>query len=95
MEIRGVDGIRGVDNNSKINKVGKKNETSSTSDVADISSEAKQMADIQKAKAAVEKSPDIRQDRIAEVKARLESGAYDNEEVMKTVAERIMKALGL
>lgn len=95
MEIRGVDGVNRVDNNSKLNKVNKKNETSSANDVADISSEAKQMADIQKAKVAVDKAPDVRQDKIEEVKAKLESGAYDNEEVMKTVAERIMKALGL
>ena len=95
MEIRGVDGINRVDNNSKINKVSKKNETSSSSDVAEISSEAKQMADIQKAKVAVDKSPDVRQDKIEEVKAKLESGAYDNEEVMNKVAEKIMKALGL
>jgi negative regulator of flagellin synthesis FlgM len=95
MEIRGVDNIGRVDNNSKINKVNKTDKTSSTSDIADISSEAKQLADIQRAKAAVDKSPDIRQDRIAEVKAKLEKGAYDNEEVMNKVAEKIMKALGL
>jgi negative regulator of flagellin synthesis FlgM len=96
MEIRGIDGVRGIDNNSKINKMPKKSDDITTSnDSADISTEAKQMAEEAKLRSIIDKSPDVRQDKIAEVKERMSNGSYDNEEVLKTVAERLMKVLGL
>ena len=96
MEIRQVDGIRGIDNNSKINKVSRKDGDSvSSSDIAEISSEAKQMAEEAKIKSIIDKTPDVREDRIKEVREKMANGSYDNEEVLKTVADKLMKVLGL
>jgi negative regulator of flagellin synthesis FlgM len=96
MEIRGIDGVRGIDNNSKINKTPKKSDDITTSnDSADISTEAKQMAEEAKLRSIIDKSPDVRADKIEQVKERMSNGSYDNEEVLKTVAERLMKVLGL
>ncbi len=95
MEIRGVDGVQKVNTEAKTSKVTRKTDTSTSADVAEISREAKQLAEQEKIRELVNKAPDIRQDKIDEVKAKIERGDYNNEEVLKTVAERIMKALGL
>ncbi len=97
MEIRGVDGVRGIDNNSKVNKAQRKDnfETRDVNDSADISMEAKQRLEEEKIKSIINDTPDIREDKIKEVKAKLERGDYNNENVMNAVAEKIMKALGL
>ncbi len=96
MEIRGIDGMRGIDNNSKINNYAKKNSTSATSaDTAEISTEAKQLAEEAKLRSILDKTPDVRQDKIDEVKAKLQNGDYNNEEIMNVVAEKLMKVLGL
>ncbi len=95
MEIRGINGIGNV-NNDRVNKANNVSRTTSLgSDNVEISEEAKKLSELAQFQKVVEASPDIREDRIAEVKAKLESGAYDNEEVMLTVAERLMKVLGL
>jgi anti-sigma28 factor (negative regulator of flagellin synthesis) len=96
MEIRGIDNVRGIDNNSKINRVVKKdNESAQVPDSADISIEAKQLAEEAKIRETMGKIPDVREDRIQEAREKLQSGAYNRDEVINTVAERLMKVLGL
>ncbi len=96
MEIRGVDNVRGLDNNSKINKIVKKdNDSAQVPDSADISVEAKQLAEEAKIRETIDKTPDVREDKIQQAREKLESGAYNKEEVINTVAERLMKVLGL
>ncbi|OHD54282.1 MAG: hypothetical protein A2Y33_16555 [Spirochaetes bacterium GWF1_51_8] len=96
MEINGLGGIRPIDNTNKPNKVNLKSDSLGLgSDNVEISEEAKKLAELSKYQEVVANSPDIREDKIAEVKAKLESGAYNNEEVMNAVAEKLMKVLGL
>ncbi len=96
MDIRGINGINPIDNNSKINKATPKvDKKDSGADNVQISSEARQLAEEQKIQAALKNAPDIREDRIAEVKAKMEQGAYDDPKVMENVAEKLMKVLGL
>jgi negative regulator of flagellin synthesis FlgM len=45
--------------------------------------------------ARVRDLPDVRQDRIAEVRSRIASGEYDNENVRRVIANRILTQLGL
>lgn len=95
MEIRGINGIGNV-NNDRVNKTNNvSRSTGLGSDNVEISDEAKKLSELAQFQKIVEASPDIREDRIAEVKARLESGAYDNDEVMMAVADKLMKVLGL
>lgn len=95
MEIRGINGIGNV-NNDRLNKANNVSRaTSAGSDNVEISEEAKKLSELASYQKIVEASPDIREDRIAEVKAKLESGAYDNDEVMLAVADKLMKVLGL
>lgn len=96
MEIRGVDGVRGVDNGSKVNRVSKKSsETREVSDKAEISQEAKQKLEEARLSSILKNTSDIREDKVKEVRQKLENGEYNKEEVINVVAERIMKALGL
>ena len=96
MEIRGVDGIRGIDNNSKVNKVSRRtDEVKDFNDRAEISIEAKQKLEEAKINSVLKNTSDIREDKVKEVKEKLQNGEYDREEVINVVAERIMKALGL
>jgi len=94
MEIRGVDPLRGVTQDTKVNKIPRRDGRDS-SDEVEISEEARQLAEASKIEDIVRQTPDIREDRVAEVKAKLERGDYNREEVFDAVAERIMKALGL
>ncbi|MCX7882559.1 MAG: flagellar biosynthesis anti-sigma factor FlgM [Brevinematales bacterium] len=94
MEIRGVDPLRGVAQDTKINKIVRR-DGRDTSDEVEISEEARQLAEAAKVEELVRQAPDIREERVAEVKAKLERGDYNTQEVLDTVAERIMKALGL
>lgn len=94
MEIRGIDPLRGVTQETKINKISRR-EGGGSSDEVEISEEARQLAEAAKIEEIVRQTPEIREDRVAEVKEKLERGEYNNEEVINVVAERIMKALGL
>ena len=95
MEIRNIGNVRGIDQN-KVNQVNwKKSSKTVGKDNVQISDEARKLAEEQRIQDTLKNAPDVREDRIAEVKAKLESGAYDNEEVMNNVAEKLMKVLGL
>lgn len=97
MEIRDVGNVNRVNNESKINKTNVKRDADASSRLDDvqISDEARQKADMARIQNILDNTPDVRQDRIDEVKARMERGDYDNEEVMNKVAEKLMKVLGL
>ncbi|MFQ3620740.1 MAG: flagellar biosynthesis anti-sigma factor FlgM [Spirochaetales bacterium] len=77
---------------SNYNKTGKvsKADTTLGKDSIDVSEEAKQKAEIFKALENLRSVPDVREDRIAEVKKKLEDPNYLNEKVIETVADRIM-----
>ena len=58
-----------------------------------ISSEAQAAAAIARSIRAVQNESDIRADRVADAKQRIERGEYKNPEVVAKVAERISKYL--
>ena len=65
----------------------------STSDHAEISVKGREMVDLKQAvdtgRAALDREPEIRADRVAEVRERLASGFYQSAEVRDRVAGRI------
>ena len=64
-------------------------------DSIDVSEEAKAKAELLRMAELVKSSDDIREDRIAEVKRRLEDPNYINDSVKGLVADRIMDMFGV
>ena len=58
----------------------------SSTDRVDLSSDAQ---------LATRMAPDVREDRIAEVKARIESGELDSDEVRGVIADRLIDQFGI
>lgn len=69
--------------------------TDIASDTVDISKETKDFIQmIANLKTAVNEIPDVRVEKIEEVKVKLKEGFYDKPEVMSEVAGRIIDAFG-
>jgi negative regulator of flagellin synthesis FlgM len=87
-----IDRLGPVDPVSKWNKTEKTSRTDKKAkpDSIDVSLEAKTMGEIYKATEEVKLSPDVRLDRIAEVKEKLKDPSYIDEKVLESVAESIM-----
>jgi negative regulator of flagellin synthesis FlgM len=61
-------------------------------DQVEISSEAKQAAELSRYAQVVKDAPDIRQEKVREIKARIQDGTYDkfnDDQVLQMVADRI------
>ena len=92
-----------IDRLGPVDPLGKYKNVSKTSrasyvlgrDSIDVSEEAKAKAELLKATEIVRSSPDIREDRIAEVKRRMEDPNYINDSVKGLVADRIMDMFGI
>lgn len=65
------------------------------SDSVSFSDEAKLRAELYQMNSQVRSASDVRADRVAEVKKKLEDPSYINDAVVKSVAERIMDVFGI
>jgi negative regulator of flagellin synthesis FlgM len=76
-------------------KPGRTNEvrTAPQTDSISISSEAIEKAEILRAMDIVAASPEIREDRVAELKAKINDPTYINDKVLNATAERLIDAL--
>lgn len=86
-----ADPVAKYNKTSKTSKVVKKSET----DSVNVSDEAKRSAELLKAADAAKLSPDVRMDRIEEVKAKLQDPNYINDKVLGEVADSIMDMFGI
>lgn len=77
---------------SKLNKADKTNKAMKTDkkDSINLSSEAKSRAELYNATETAKMAPAIRQDRVDEVKKKLEDPAYITNAVVEVVADKIM-----
>jgi negative regulator of flagellin synthesis FlgM len=64
-------------------------------DSINLSEEARSRSEIFKATEAAKTAPDMRLDRVEEVKRKLQDPSYPSEEVIEKTAEGVMKAFGL
>ena len=70
--------------------------TTAPADRVEVSDDARQVQDLEKNLAdAARELPEIREDRVAQARARIEEGHYDSEEVRRTVADRLLNLFGL
>ncbi|NLD49161.1 MAG: flagellar biosynthesis anti-sigma factor FlgM [Clostridiaceae bacterium] len=81
--------VTGDYNNKKsVNKTERNNNVTSKKDVVSISNRAKDYQTVMK---AIKDVPDIRQDKVEELRDKYESGKYDVDE--SKIADRILKSL--
>jgi len=93
MDISKINGIDKVLNTTKAKPAGKAEEVAQTDKVS-LSAEARQMADLQKAIEIVKNAPDVRADKVAEMKKFIASGGYSNSDVISKVADKLLETLG-
>lgn len=92
-----INKIGSTDPINKPNRANKAQQTAKTSNTESIkvSKSAIDKAELIKTAGLVKNSPDIRTDKIAEIKAKLEDPNYINDKVINSVAEKIMEDFGL
>jgi negative regulator of flagellin synthesis FlgM len=67
-----------------------------TSDTVEVSSEGRDVREMaQRLTDEARNTPDVRQDRVAAAKAKLQSGEYDSEAVRRTIADRLLEQFGI
>ncbi|HAK45678.1 MAG TPA: flagellar biosynthesis protein FlgM [Spirochaeta sp.] len=91
-----IDRLGPIDPLSKLNKTEKTDKTvkSDAKDTISVSDEAKNLAEIYRATEIVKAAPDIRMDRVEEVKQKLQDPDYIDSKIGE-VADRIMDVFGL
>ncbi len=90
MVIDKIGNINNITETKKNKAVSAKKETGKT-DSIQISNEGKQAAEIAKTSQLIKETPDIRVERVKELKARIQNGTYDfdNNQMLEKVAEKI------
>lgn len=86
-----IDPIHRHNQTEKTQKAQQKEGTDSVS----FSEEAKMKAEVYRATEQVKAASDVRADRVAEVKKKLEDPSYIDDRVVDTVADRVMEMLDL
>jgi negative regulator of flagellin synthesis FlgM len=91
MRIDGISSIDPIQPDKKTGRAGKLNETPNT-DTISISSEAIEKAELYRARELVAAAPDVRMDRVEELRARINDPAYINDKVIDATAEKLIDA---
>lgn len=87
----GLNPLQNVHNSHRTQK----SEAVVPSDSVSVSEEARVLLDAKVAMEHISKAADIREDRIAEVQAKLQDPDYINDAVVNVVADRIMGVFGI
>ena len=93
MDISKINSIDKVLNTAKTAPVSKAEEVRQTDQIS-LSAEAKQLAELQRAIDIVKNAPDVRADKVAEMKKFIASGGYSNSDVISKVADKLLETLG-
>ncbi|HET6452120.1 MAG TPA: flagellar biosynthesis anti-sigma factor FlgM [Spirochaetia bacterium] len=92
-----VERIGPLDPTSNLKKTQKTSRPKATSgaDSINVSQEARSKSEVLKAMDAARTAPDVRVDRVAEVKRKLQDPTYPSSEVIEKTAEGILKSFGI
>ena len=91
-KINELNPLNNVQNTKKTENVAK---FSAGSDSIEVSDEARLKAEAYYLQKVADETPDVRADRIAEVKAKIKDPSYLNNAVIQSAAEGIMASFGL
>lgn len=89
--IGSIDPLSRYNNTKRVSKAAKKD----TADTVSISADAKSMGEVYRTAEAVRNSSEVRLDRIAEVKKKLEDPDYIDDKVLSGTADKLMELFGL
>lgn len=92
-----IDKLGSLDPIQKYGKAGKVNRTNEgvQKDSVEVSPEARAKSEIFMATEVAKAAPEVRLDRIEEVKLKLQNPDYVNEAILTAVAEGILRSLGI
>jgi negative regulator of flagellin synthesis FlgM len=92
-----VERIGPLDPASNVNKTEKPAKLKAKSDVdsINVSEEARSKAEVFKALEAAKTAPDVRMDRVEEVRRKLQDPSYPSQEVIEKAADEILKSFGI
>jgi negative regulator of flagellin synthesis FlgM len=92
MTIDRIGNIDPIPPGKKPGRASQANETSQADSIS-ISSEAVEKAEMYRAMEMVNAAPDVRADRVAELKARINDPSYINDKVLDATADKLFDAL--
>ena len=95
MVISRLDGMNPLQDVQGSKRTQDKLPTINTADSINVSDEARELAEAYYAAEVAAVTPDVRADRVAEVREKIKDPAYINQAVIKVVAEKIMDAYGI
>ncbi|MGI5101993.1 flagellar biosynthesis anti-sigma factor FlgM [Treponema vincentii] len=92
-----IDRLNGIDPVKPVQPIQRtqRTEVLNKADAVSVSSEARVLSDANIALEAVRNAPDIREDKVAEVKKKFEDPSYINNALLELVADRILDDYGL
>lgn len=91
-KIGGINPLNNVQNTRRTNEAAQPH---FESDSISVSEEAKEKAAVYYMNQVAAETPDVRADRIAEVKAKLQDANYLNSAVIASAADKLMQSFGL
>lgn len=93
--INGVNNVTQLNNVQNIRKTDNSVKVSAESDSISVSKEAVEMAEAYYMDKVAADTPDVRADRIAEVKAKIKDPSYLSNAIIQSAAEKLMTSFGL
>ena len=93
--INGINSVNQVNNVQNLRKTESTAKVSRDVDSISVSAEAKEMAEVYYMEKVANETPDVRADRVAEVKEKLKDPNYLNNVVLNSAADKFLSAIGL
>jgi flagellar biosynthesis anti-sigma factor FlgM len=95
MMIDKIGGINSLNNVQNTHRTNGTDNVSAGTDSINVSEEAKEMAEVYYMKQVAANTPDVRADRVAEIREKIKDPSYLNDAVINSTADRIMTSFGL
>ena len=93
--INGVNGVNPLNHGQNLRKTENAAKVKSSSDTVSVSPEAEKMAEAYYMDKIAQETPDVRADRIAEIKEKIKDPNYLSDSVIKSAADNFLSAIGI
>ncbi len=93
--INGVNSVNSVNNVQNLRKTENTAKVSKEADSISVSKEAVEMAEAYYLDKVAAETPDVRADKIAEIKAKIKDPSYLSDAIIQSTAEKFLTSIGL